>query len=70
MSLKHDDLYARAWEYDYEKPIFNAEKNNATPPNPHEIPVQSDFLTGEMRNTPGATHECFPEIFRSKGRIK
>ena len=26
VSLKHDDLYARAWEYDYEKPIFDVEK--------------------------------------------
>ena len=63
VSLNHDDLYARAWEYDYEKPIFDAENNNATPPNPQEIPVQSDFSTEEMRNTPGKTHECSPEFF-------
>ena len=43
VSLKHDELYATAWEYDYQQPIFDAENNNATPPNPHEIPVQSDF---------------------------
>ena len=62
VSLKHDDLYARVWEYDYEQPIFDAENSNATPPNSQEIPVQSDFSTEEMRNTPGTTHECFPEI--------
>ena len=28
VSLNHDDLYARAWEYDYEQPIFDAENNN------------------------------------------
>ena len=39
VSLKHDDLYARAWEYAYEQPIFEAEKNNTAPPNPHEIQV-------------------------------
>ena len=63
VSLNHDDLYARAWEYDYEQPIFDAENSNTAPPNPQEIPVQSDFSTVEMRNTPGNTHECSPEIF-------
>ena len=63
VSLKHDDLYARAWEYDYEQPTSEAENNNATPPNSHEIPVQSDLSAEEMRNTPGATHECSTEIF-------
>ena len=32
VSLNHDDLYARASEYDYERPIFDAENNNAAPP--------------------------------------
>ena len=63
MSLKHDDLYARAWECEYEKPIFDADKNNATPPNPRENPVQSDFSTEEMRNTLGNPHVCSPETF-------
>ena len=56
VSLKHDDLYATAWEYDYEQRIFDAEDNNATPANSHEIPVQSDFSTEEKRNTSGTTH--------------
>ena len=63
MSLNHDDLYARAWEYDFEQPIFDAENDNAVPPNQREIPVQSDFSTEEMRNTPGKTLVCSPEIF-------
>ena len=63
MSLNHEDLYARAWEYHYEQPIFDAENNNAAQPNSQEIPTQSDFSTEEMRNTPGATHECSPGIF-------
>ena len=61
--LNHGGLYARAWEYDYEQPNFDAENDSAAPPNPQEIPVQSDFSTEEMRNTPGVTHECSPEIF-------
>ena len=63
MSLNHDDLYARAWEYDYEQPIFDAENNNAAPPISQENPIHSDFSMEEIRNTPGTTHECSPEIF-------
>ena len=63
MSLRHDDLYARAWEYDYDQPIFNNENDNAVPPNSQEIPVQCDFPTEEMRNTPGEPHVCSPEVF-------
>ena len=63
VSLNHDDLYARAWEQDYDQPIVDAENENAAPPNPQETLVQSEFSTKEMRNTPGFTHECSPEIF-------
>ena len=31
MSIKHDDLCARAWEYDYERPIFDAIDDNTAP---------------------------------------
>ena len=62
VSLYHDDLYARAWEYNFEPPIFDAENHNAALPNQQEIPVQSDFSTEEMRDTQGNTHECSPEI--------
>ena len=61
MNLKHDDLYAIAWEYTNEQPIFDAENNNAAPPRSQQIPVQSDFLKEEMKNTRGTTHECSPE---------
>ena len=62
-SLKHDHLYARAWECDHEKPTFDAEKNNATPPNSPEFQVQSNLSTEEKRNTQGTTHDCSPETF-------
>ena len=57
VSLKDDDLYARAWEYDYEQSVFDAENHNALPPSPHKIPVQSDFPIEEMRSTPGTVSE-------------
>ena len=62
VSINHDDLYARAWEHHYEEPIFDDGNNDATQPDPKEIPKQSDLPTGEMRNTLGNTHECSPEI--------
>ena len=63
VSVKQDNFFARAWECEYEKPIFDAENNNATPPNSPEFPVQSDLLTEETWNTLGTAHECSPEIF-------
>ena len=63
VSLYHDDLYARAWKHDFEQPIFDDENDNAVPPNQREIPIQSDWSTGEMRNTRGTTHECSPGNF-------
>ena len=63
VSLHHDDLYARAWGYDFEQPIFDAENDKAAPPNLQEIPLQSDYSTEEMRNSPENPHVCSPEIF-------
>ena len=63
VSLHHDDFYARAWEYDFEQPIFDAENDKAAPSNLQEIPVQSDYSTEEIRNTPGNAHMCSPETF-------
>ena len=66
MSLKHDKFYARAWEKEEEKPIFDAENNNATPPISSENPEQSDLSNKEMRNTPGTAQKCSPELFPRK----
>ena len=53
VSLKNDDLYARAWESEDERPIFDAEINNATSLTSPKTPVQSDLSIEETRNTPG-----------------
>ena len=63
VSLHHDGLYAGAWEYDFEQPIFDAENDKAAPPNIQEIPLQSDYSTEELGNIPGNPHVCSPEIF-------
>ena len=39
VSLYHDDLYARAWEYDFQQPFFDAENDKAAPPELQEIPL-------------------------------
>ena len=69
VSLHHDDLYARAWEYDFEQPIFDAENDRAAPPNLQEILLQSDYSTQEMRNTSGNPHVCSPEIFPCRDEV-
>ena len=69
LSLHRDDLYARAWEYDFEQPFFDAENDKAAPPNLQENPLQSDYSMEEMRNTPGYPHVCSPEIFPDTGEI-
>ena len=63
MSLLHDDLYAKEWEYNFEQPIFHAENDKAAAPNLHELPLQSDYSTEEIRDTPVNPHVCSPEIF-------
>ena len=30
--ITHDDLYARAWECDYDEPIFDSDYNKLAPP--------------------------------------
>ena len=63
VSLKQDDMYARAWECEYEKPIFDAESNNATLSKSCEFPVKLDLSTEKMWKTPGTAQECSPIIF-------
>ena len=69
MSLHHHDLYARAWEYDYEQSIFDAENNNTAPLDSQDVPVQSDFSMKGIRNTPGGTHDCSPEVFSQTDEV-
>ena len=61
VSIRHDDLYAIAWERDYETPIFDA-NNNVTPANSPDIAVWSDLSTKETWNTPGTSLERSPEL--------
>ena len=60
--ITHDDLYARAWECEYDKPIFDSDYNNLAAPSTPEITIRSEQTADEMRNTPVITPENSPEI--------
>ena len=59
--ITHDDLYARAWECEYDEPIFDSDYNNLAAPSPPEITIRSEQTADEMRNTPGITPVTSPE---------
>ena len=63
VSLKQDDLYARTWKCENEKPILDAHNANTTPSNSPEDAVQSDLSNEETCNTPGTAQECSRENF-------
>ena len=59
---KHDDLYAGAWECEYDKPIFDSDRDNLVSPNPPEVTVRS----GKQPMKQGALQERYrrtPQIF-------
>ena len=69
MSFKDDDLYTRAWERDYGRPIFDAENNNLTPANSPETAVRYDFSTKKnVEHTRNFTR-AFPRNFSKNGGI-
>ena len=61
--IKHDDLYARAWECEYDKPMFDSDRNNMVIPNSPEVSVRPEEAADETRSTPGTIQEDPSEIF-------
>ena len=51
--IKHDDLYARAWECEYDKPIFDSDRDNLVSSNSPEVTVRSGEAADQTRSTPG-----------------
>ena len=60
--IKHDDLHARAWECEYDKPIFDSDGKNLVTPISPEITVRSERAADQTRSTPGTIRESSPEI--------
>ena len=59
---KHDDLYARAWESEFDEPIFDSDHNNLVTPSSREITIRFDETADEMKSTPGTRPENSSEI--------
>ena len=66
--IKNDGLYARAWECEYEKPIFDSDYNNLVTPNSPQITIRSEEAADEMRSTPGTIWENSPETIPQPDR--
>ena len=63
--IKHDDLYARTWECEYDEPKFENDYKNLATPGSLEVTVRSEQTADEMRNTPGTIRENSQKIFLS-----
>ena len=63
--ITHDDLYARAWECEYDRPIFDSDYSSLATPSPPESTIRSKQTADEMRNTlgiiPGNSPEFLPQ---------
>ena len=62
VNIKHDDLYARSWECEHDKPIFDSDRDNMVIPNPAEVTVRPEEAADEIRSTPGTIQEDSSEI--------
>ena len=60
--IKHDDLYARAWESEYETSIFDNDQQEPHSGNSPEVTVRHDLPNDETCTTPGTIQEDSPEI--------
>ena len=68
VNIKHDDLYARAWECEYDRPIFDSGYNILVTPNSPEVKVLSEEAADGMRTTPGTIRENCTEIIPQTDR--
>ena len=68
--IKHDDLYARAWECEYDKPIFDSDRDNLKSPISLEVTVRSGEAADETRSTPGTIQEDSSDILPHTDEIE
>ena len=59
--ITHDDLYARAWECEYDEPMFDSDYNNLATPSPPEITIRFEQAADETKSTPRIIRENYPE---------
>ena len=65
-----DDLCARAWECEYEKPTFDNDHDNLPTPKSPEIEVRSELAADEFSNIPGTVRESSAEFFPRADRSR
>ena len=66
--IKHDDLYARAWDCEYDEPIFENDYNNLATLHSPEITIRFKQTADEMRKTLRTIRENSPEIIAQSHR--
>ena len=64
--IKHDELYARRWEFEYKTPIFNNGQHSPDSDNSPEITMRHDLPNNETCKIPGTIQEDSPEILPHK----
>ena len=60
--IKHDDLYATAWECEYDKPIIDSDRDIMVISNSPEVSVRPEEAANETRSTPGTIQEDSSKI--------
>ena len=60
--FRHEDLYARGLECEYDKPIFDGDRDNMVLPNSPEVTVRSGRAVDETSSTPGTIQKDSSEI--------
>ena len=60
--IKHDDVYARAWESQYETPVFDNGQHEPDSDNSPKITVRHDLQNDKTCTIPGTIQEDSPEI--------
>ena len=69
MHIKQNELFAREWEWEFERPIFVTDNDNTASPHSPEIPVLSDPAALETCKTSRNPRECSLEFFLPKDGI-
>ena len=64
----NNDLYARAWDCEYDEPKFDSDYNNLATPTSPEITIRSDQPADEIRSTPGTIPGNSPEVIPQPDR--
>ena len=61
--LKHDDLYARSWECEYEKSTSDSDYSMPVTPSSLKTTVQREVAADETSTNPGTIREISLEFF-------